>query len=311
MLVQDRSVSNSPKSQIRQQLHTINHNRFSESKYLDFSTWVSENLYKIIVVLLLVTTIAALFVLRSSSDAASLLQSQSQQHSPSSISLPVIKWNSITPITDRSSVYSMFRSEKWIVFVEKYPSDSLKNLRGLVVVVCVLGFQFRDLCLRLRKSNHLAHVDARFNTLDVLVGDIESTLSDGRLGRHKKYAMDNNGGNSGGQCFRRIPRQSFAHLKLDTLQRITFKIDNDLIHLEHLEPGSCITSDKLNIEPFKVELACLYYLQLPMEKRSKGLLPIIQRMICGGRALESFETFETLKAQLENNLVEVFIGGTC
>ncbi|KAL5773465.1 hypothetical protein ACOSP7_013054 [Xanthoceras sorbifolium] len=117
MLVQDRTVSNSPKSQIRQQLHTINHHRFSESKSLDFSTWVSENLYKIIVVLLLVTTIAALFVLRSSSDAASLLQSQSQQHSPSSISLTVIKWNSITPITDRSSVYSMFRSEKWIVFL--------------------------------------------------------------------------------------------------------------------------------------------------------------------------------------------------
>ncbi|KAL5840583.1 hypothetical protein ACOSQ4_013191 [Xanthoceras sorbifolium] len=31
-------------------------------------------------------------------------------------------------------------------------------------------------------------------------------------------------------------------------------------------------------------------------------------MICGGRALESFETFETLKAQLENTSVEVFIG---
>ncbi|KAH7557213.1 hypothetical protein JRO89_XS11G0076000 [Xanthoceras sorbifolium] len=107
MLVQDRTVPNSPKSQIRQQLPTINHHRFSESKSLDFSTWVSENLYKIIVVLLLVTTIAALFVLRSSSDAASLLQSQSQQHSPSSISLPVIKWNSITPITDRSSDQGM------------------------------------------------------------------------------------------------------------------------------------------------------------------------------------------------------------
>ncbi|KAL5745575.1 hypothetical protein ACOSP7_026721 [Xanthoceras sorbifolium] len=129
MLVQDRTVPNSPKSQIRQQLPTINHHRFSESKSLDFSTWVSENLYKIIVVLLLVTTIAALFVLRSSSDATSLLQSQSQQHSPSSISLPVIKWNSITPITDRSSVYSKFRSEKWIVVsVEKYPSDALKKL---------------------------------------------------------------------------------------------------------------------------------------------------------------------------------------
>ncbi|KAL5752076.1 hypothetical protein ACOSQ2_022583 [Xanthoceras sorbifolium] len=108
-----------------------------------------------------------------------------------------------------------------------------------------------------------------------------------------------------------LHKHNSPHYKLHTSdynnnQRITFKIDNDLIHLE---AGSCITSDKLNIESLKVELACLYYLQLPMEKRSKGLLPIIQHMKCGGRALESLETFETLKAQLENNLVEVFIDG--
>ncbi|KAK1577768.1 hypothetical protein Q3G72_024652 [Acer saccharum] len=129
MLVQDRAVPKSPKSQIRPSLPTINHHRFSESKSLDFSTWVSENLYKVIIVLLLVTTIAALFVLRSSSDVTGLLQSQSQEHSPSSISLPVIKWNSITPITDKSSIYREFRSEKWIVVsVDKYPSDSLRKL---------------------------------------------------------------------------------------------------------------------------------------------------------------------------------------
>ncbi|KAK4840892.1 hypothetical protein QYF36_020698 [Acer negundo] len=89
-------------------------------------------------------------------------------------------------------------------------------------------------------------------------------------------------------------------------QCMTFKIDDGLIHLE---AGSSTASDKLNIESLKVELACLYYLQLPMEKRSKGLLPIIQHMKCGGRALESLETFETLKDQLENGSVEVLIDG--
>lgn len=129
MLVQDRDASKSPKSQIRQQLPTINHHRFSESKSLDFSTWASENLYKIVIVSLLVTTIAGLFVLRGSSDAARLLQEQTQEHSASSIRLPVIDWNSIPRITDKTSIYREFRSEKWIVVcVEKYPTDALKKL---------------------------------------------------------------------------------------------------------------------------------------------------------------------------------------
>ena len=31
-----------------------------------------------------------------------------------------------------------------------------------------------------------------------------------------------------------------------------------------------MAGDKISIESLKVELACLYYLQLPAEKRSKG-----------------------------------------
>lgn len=45
------------------------------------------------------------------------------------------------------------------------------------------------------------------------------------------------------------------------------KIGNDLIHVE---AGSFVAADKLSIEPVKAELACLYYLQLPTEKRSEG-----------------------------------------
>ncbi|KAL4564800.1 hypothetical protein LXL04_028871 [Taraxacum kok-saghyz] len=41
-------------------------NRFSPSKSLDFSTWFSENLYKIVTIGLLISTVAALFFLPSS-----------------------------------------------------------------------------------------------------------------------------------------------------------------------------------------------------------------------------------------------------
>ncbi|OMO98309.1 Leucine-rich repeat, ribonuclease inhibitor subtype [Corchorus olitorius] len=61
---------------------------------------------------------------------------------------------------------------------------------------------------------------------------------------------------------------------------VTFKIDNRMIHLK-----------------------------LPVEKRSKGLLPIIQKMECGGRPLESLEIFDSLRNQLRKLLVDVFIDG--
>ncbi|KAL7230356.1 hypothetical protein ACSBR2_008781 [Camellia fascicularis] len=72
----------------------------------------------------------------------------------------------------------------------------------------------------------------------------------------------------------------------DYCQKLTFKIDEDFVHVEL---GSCMVGDELSIERMKVEVACLYYLQLPTEKRSRGLLPIIQHMKCGGRALETLE----------------------
>ncbi|KAE8731203.1 Villin 2 family protein [Hibiscus syriacus] len=130
MLVQDRAVPKSSKpSQIRT-LPTIQPNRFSESKSLDFSTWVSENFYRIIAIFVLVSTVAAVFFLYSSTDTASFICLQSQtQRAMNSISLPQINWNSVKPITDKTSPYANFRSEQWIVVsVSSYPSDALQKM---------------------------------------------------------------------------------------------------------------------------------------------------------------------------------------
>ncbi|KAL6286684.1 hypothetical protein ACE6H2_011074 [Prunus campanulata] len=89
-------------------------------------------------------------------------------------------------------------------------------------------------------------------------------------------------------------------------QCITVKIDKDLIHLDN---GSFMDSDKLSIESVKVELACLYYLRLPMERRSEGLLPIIQNIKCGESVIQSVETFQKLKQDMGKVLVEAFIDG--
>ncbi|GKV46628.1 hypothetical protein SLEP1_g53603 [Rubroshorea leprosula] len=134
MLVQDRAVPKSPKSpksHIRA-LPTLhrNHHRFSEAKSLDFSTWVSDNFYKIVTICILIFTVAAVFFLYNSTDTASFLRHQSKtQQSLDSISLPQIKWNSIATISDKLSPYANFRSEQWIVVsVSDYPSDLLKKM---------------------------------------------------------------------------------------------------------------------------------------------------------------------------------------
>ncbi|KAJ6300448.1 hypothetical protein OIU76_021275 [Salix suchowensis] len=133
MLVQDRVPAKSPKSKIKPTInhhHEDLHQRFSESKSLDFSTWVSENFYKIITVTVLIATVAAIFFLRSSGDTAAFLYLQSQaQPLDKAHHFPRINWNNIPAIIDKSSPYANFRSEKWIVVsVSHYPSDSLKKL---------------------------------------------------------------------------------------------------------------------------------------------------------------------------------------
>ncbi|RZC81309.1 hypothetical protein C5167_043869 [Papaver somniferum] len=70
------------------------------------------------------------------------------------------------------------------------------------------------------------------------------------------------------------------------LYNITFRIDDKVIHLDAF---SCMVGEMLSIESIKSEVACLYYLQLSDEKRSKGLLPVIRHMMCGGKVLESLE----------------------
>ncbi|KAJ6380930.1 hypothetical protein OIU77_029763 [Salix suchowensis] len=72
MLVQDRVTTNpnpkSPKSKIRAAInnhHHDLHHRFSESKSLDFSTWVSENFYKVVTITVLIATVAAIVFLWS------------------------------------------------------------------------------------------------------------------------------------------------------------------------------------------------------------------------------------------------------
>ncbi|XP_048233146.1 protein TONSOKU isoform X2 [Ricinus communis] len=106
-------------------------------------------------------------------------------------------------------------------------------------------------------------------------------------------------------------RHRAACLKLhnfanDNKQCIVFRIDDAMLRIEG---GPSFAADDLSIESIKVELACLYYLQLPMETRSKGLLPIIQHMKCAGKVLESLEAFETLEDHLGSVLIDVSING--
>lgn len=50
-------------------------------------------------------------------------------------------------------------------------------------------------------------------------------------------------------------------------QHIIFKIDQELVHMDL---DLCGVGGKLDIEKLKVELPCLYFLQLAREKRSRG-----------------------------------------
>ncbi|KAK1397501.1 putative glycosyltransferase STELLO1 [Heracleum sosnowskyi] len=125
MLVQNRP---SPKQE-SPKLPTHHSNRFSPSKSLDFSTWVSDNLYKIFAIALLIATVAALFFLRNVGDSAALLCFQSQSKALETIHFPHVDWTNIQTLTDTTTPFANFRSDKWIVVsVVNYPSDSLRKI---------------------------------------------------------------------------------------------------------------------------------------------------------------------------------------
>ncbi|KAH0747368.1 hypothetical protein KY285_009025 [Solanum tuberosum] len=75
-------------------------------------------------------------------------------------------------------------------------------------------------------------------------------------------------------------------------QHILFRIGNNVVHVKW-DSGNAGT--KLSLEQMKVEVACLFYLQLSAEERSKGLVPVIQHMMHEGRVIESLEAVNILK----------------
>uniref|UniRef100_A0A7N0TWH9 Protein TONSOKU n=1 Tax=Kalanchoe fedtschenkoi TaxID=63787 RepID=A0A7N0TWH9_KALFE len=89
-------------------------------------------------------------------------------------------------------------------------------------------------------------------------------------------------------------------------EHIMCKIGDDLVPLA---ARSLLTGDNPSTDSLKVEIACLYYLQLPIEKRSSGLLPIIQTLECDGRPLESMALCGNIKDVLNRNCLKVFIEG--
>ncbi|XP_068660182.1 probable glycosyltransferase STELLO2 [Aristolochia californica] len=125
MLVQDRAAPKPSKPHPR----SLSPLRFSEPKSLDFSTWLSDNLYKVLTVGLLIGAVAAFFLLRNFSDTAAILCLESRVESVTSIPYPKVSFNSIPANPDASSPYASFRAERWIVVsVVDPPSDTLRNL---------------------------------------------------------------------------------------------------------------------------------------------------------------------------------------
>ncbi|KAM0952461.1 putative leucine-rich repeat domain superfamily, protein TONSOKU [Dioscorea sansibarensis] len=91
-------------------------------------------------------------------------------------------------------------------------------------------------------------------------------------------------------------------------QFVAFKIGDETIQLD---VSSFIDGDALDVESLKVEIACVYFLQLSEEKRSKGLLPVIGHLKCCGKALCSAEPIEDLRHFIyEKNVgIDVIITG--
>ncbi|KAG9134901.1 hypothetical protein Leryth_001143 [Lithospermum erythrorhizon] len=127
MFVQDRVA---PKPQIQKNKIPTSASRFGDAKSLDFSTWVSDNLYKIIIFFVLIVGVVGVFyIVNFSSDTAALLCLQSTQSHSHPSKPPQIEYNKIVSNPDKYSQYSLFRSDQWIVVsVSDYPSKELIKL---------------------------------------------------------------------------------------------------------------------------------------------------------------------------------------
>ncbi|KAJ8504389.1 hypothetical protein OPV22_005275 [Ensete ventricosum] len=88
---------------------------------------------------------------------------------------------------------------------------------------------------------------------------------------------------------------------------VKVKVGHDLIHVDL---SSCLEDGNLDIECLKVEVACTYFLQLPEQKRSKGLFPVIGCLMSSGKALGPSEVIEDIEHQsCESIWIDVVIDG--
>ena len=136
MMVQDQDppfpTSKKPSKPHRKQPQetTLLTDHFPEPQTLGLPKWVSFNLFKITTISILALAIAALFFLHNSNDSSpTFFCFKSHSKKPIPIQLPKVNFNSIQPISDKSSVYASFTSDRWIVIsVSNYPSDSIRKL---------------------------------------------------------------------------------------------------------------------------------------------------------------------------------------
>ncbi|TVU28893.1 hypothetical protein EJB05_20430 [Eragrostis curvula] len=63
-------------------------------------------------------------------------------------------------------------------------------------------------------------------------------------------------------------------------------------HLVYLDGRACVHKGAFSVESLKVEVACIYYLQIPDDKRAKGLLPIIGELRYRGKMLDDTSSID-------------------
>ncbi|XP_020572962.1 protein TONSOKU isoform X2 [Phalaenopsis equestris] len=87
---------------------------------------------------------------------------------------------------------------------------------------------------------------------------------------------------------------------------IMFKAGHDSVYVDM---NCCLMGNILDVDYLKVEVACAFFLGLFEEKRSKGLVPVIHRLVCSGKILRSQETIEDMRNLLSQKVyIEVVIG---
>ncbi|CAA7405317.1 unnamed protein product [Spirodela intermedia] len=94
-----------------------------------------------------------------------------------------------------------------------------------------------------------------------------------------------------------LPRRNGTDFHLPNCEEahahtVTFKVEGYFISVDICP---CMKSDRMCEEYLKAAVGCLYYFQLPEEKKSKGLLPIIRSLKVFGKGLEMAESVDEIR----------------